>query len=360
MLYQRKNQHGGDLYSRPIRLDFSANTNPLGTPQSVRQAVMDSLEELHQYPDPYCRTLVADIAEFEKVPEESILCGNGAAELIYAFCRAKMPKRALELAPTFSEYRAALESVGCRVEQFLLKEEQDFLLTEEILPVLETGRWDCIFLCNPNNPTGQTIPPELLEQIAEICKQKKMTLFLDECFQDLTDEEAAFSMKRCLKENNELFILKAFTKSYGMAALRLGYGLCQNAELLSAMSCAVQSWNVSLPAQRAGCAALKEQAFLKRSKALIRQERSRLKKRLIEFGFRVIPSQVNYLCFRGPLGLKEQLLEQGIQIRDCGNYRGLCAGWYRIAVKNTEENEELLTALQKIMERSDEKWQNAL
>ncbi len=88
MLYDTKNPHGGDIYAGNVRLDFSANTNPFGTPESVLAAITRALPEVHRYPDPYCRALRAAIAAAEGVPEEYILCGSGAAELIYAFADA--------------------------------------------------------------------------------------------------------------------------------------------------------------------------------------------------------------------------------------------------------------------------------
>ena len=88
MLYHVQNPHGGEVYSHPVSQDFSANINPLGTPEAVQQAVINSLPLLFQYPDPYCRELVAAIARHEGVNEDTILCGNGAAELIFALCSA--------------------------------------------------------------------------------------------------------------------------------------------------------------------------------------------------------------------------------------------------------------------------------
>ena len=117
MLYQTENQHGGDVYGGGITLDFSANTNPLGTPPSVLEAVCRALPQLHRYPDPYCRRLVQAIAGHEQVPASYILCGNGAADLIYTYCAALRPRTAVELAPTFVEYGAGLAQVGCHVER---------------------------------------------------------------------------------------------------------------------------------------------------------------------------------------------------------------------------------------------------
>ena len=108
-----KTGHGGDVYSRNIRCDFSANINPLGTPDSVRQAVITAAGHIHHYPDPCCRKLIKKIAEYEGVSPTCVMCGSGAAELIFSFCAAIRPETALELAPTFSEYSTALENVGC-------------------------------------------------------------------------------------------------------------------------------------------------------------------------------------------------------------------------------------------------------
>ena len=348
MLYQTENPHGGDLYGRTISLDFSANTNPLGTPPAVRQAVIDAAELLNQYPDPYCRALIAALADFEQVPASYILCGCGAAELIFSFCAAVKPRRALELAPTFSEYATALEAMGSTVDRYPLEAVNDFSLTDTFLSFLVAGQWDALFLCNPNNPTGQTISHPLLEEILNLCQKKHMRLFVDECFLDLTDGGRDLSLKSQLKDHPELFLLKAFTKSYGMAGLRLGYGLSADEALLRKMSAAVPPWNVSTLAQAAGVAALGDAELLERNRAIIRAERPWLEEKLRKFGFWVCPSQVNYILFRGDVGLTEQLRARGVAIRDCANFEGLTSGWYRVAVRQYEENEQLIAAIRSV------------
>lgn len=241
MLYQTKNPHGGDREGRTIKLDFSVNTNPLGPPEAVRRAVVESAGALDQYPDPRCRALVRALAEHEGVPEDCILCGSGAAELIYSYCAAVRPRRALELAPTFSEYASALEAAGCRVERWNLRSENGFALGADFLEALAAGDWDAVFLCTPNNPTGQLIAPDLLEDICRVCKDRGIRLFLDECFLDLSGGP---SMKAALADFPGLFLLRAFTKTYAMAALRLGYCLSADRALLAAMSRTAQPWNV--------------------------------------------------------------------------------------------------------------------
>ena len=249
MLYQTENRHGGDIYGG-IALDFSANVSPLGTPRSVTDAIERALPELYRYPDPYCRTLVQTISEYEGVPKNFVLCGNGASELIYAYCGAVRPKRAMELAPTFSEYSLALRRTGCEVMRFALKQEENFDLRENFLPILAREKIDALFLCNPNNPTGRLIANDLLEEILRICREKNIALFVDECFLSLSD--GGVDLTPSLSDVPQLFILKAFTKSFGMAGLRLGYGLSADEALLRKMSAAVPPWNVSTLAQAAG------------------------------------------------------------------------------------------------------------
>ena len=346
MLYHTQNPHGGDIYDGEIQLDFSANTNPYGTPQGVLDAITAALPRVHQYPDPYCRELVKAVSEFEAVPKDWILCGSGAAELIYSYCEALGPGRAMELAPTFSEYSLALERVGCQVERYPLKKENYFSLTEDFLPALERSRPDVLFLCNPNNPTGQVIGLPLLEKILDVCEEQGTCLFVDECFLDLSDD--GVSLKSHLGEHPNLFILKAFTKSYGLAGVRLGYCLCANGALLQKMSHTVQPWNVSTLAQAAGVAALRERSFLQKTRMLIPVERQWLQSQLEALGFWVCPSKANYLLFQGSQDLWEQLRKQGIAIRSCGNYHGLGTGWYRIAVRLHGENECLIRAMKEV------------
>ncbi|MCQ2439009.1 MAG: aminotransferase class I/II-fold pyridoxal phosphate-dependent enzyme [Oscillospiraceae bacterium] len=349
MLYQKENPHGGDIYTQPVRLDFSANVNPFGTAPAVRAAVERSLSDLFRYPDPYCRELRRTAADFNNVAEEWLLFGCGAAELIFSWALALKPRTALLLAPTFSEYRSALESVGCTVREHLLREENDFALTESILERLREERPDVLVLCNPNNPSGKTAERGLLERICRCCAELNTRMLVDECFLDLTDRGEELTLKDMLGEWKHILLLRAFTKSYGMAGLRLGYCLCADAALLQSMSETVQPWNISVPAQYAGVAALGEREFLQRTNELIRAQRGYLYGELTRMGLRVIPSETNFLLFHSDRELKTPLQEKGILIRSCANYSGLGEGWYRIAVKLPEENRELIATMEEIL-----------
>lgn len=344
-------RHGGDVYGaeRPLeQLDFSVNVNPLGLPEGVKEAIRQSVEECRLYPDPYCRRLRAAIGEKEGVPARQILPGNGAADLIYRLVLAERPKRALVLAPTFGEYEQALRLVDCAVSHFELERENGFQVGEEILRRLDG--MEMVFLCNPNNPTGVLMEQPLLWRLAAACQEKGIRCVVDECFVDFTPCPEEITLIPRLSQYPSLFVLKAFTKLYAMAGLRLGYGVCRDLALLERMESAGQPWGVSVPAQIAGIASLQEDGYVKESRVLIQVERDYLSHRLRTLGLEVYPSHANYLLFRlpRPLDLEGKLIDYDILIRSCANYRGLDASWYRVAVRTRAENDRLLAALREI------------
>ncbi len=156
-------------------------------------------------------------------------------------------------------------------------------------------------------------------------------------------------MKKLLGKYENLLILKAFTKLYAMAGLRLGYCLCRDTALLDAMRNAGQPWPVSGPAQAAGIAALEETQYVQAVRTLISAQRPRLAGALTRLGLRVIPGEANYLLFFSSIPLLGPLRGRGILLRDCGNYAGLCDGWYRVAVRGREDNDRLIAALEDIV-----------
>ena len=344
--------HGGDWagyraeFGRDA-LDFSANVSPLGLPEGVARAITAALPTADRYPDPLCRELRAKLALHEGVPAEQILCGNGAADLIFRLVWAKKPRRALVTAPTFAEYATALESVGCTVERFFLREQEDFAVTDAFCAAIRPGV-DMVFLCQPNNPTGQLTALPLVEQILHRCAACGTLLVVDECFLDFLPDHALHTAKGLLGEGN-LVILKAFTKLYGMAGVRLGYGLCADAALLERMRRAGQPWAVSSLAQAAGLAALTQRDYVRQVRALIETERPYLLAGLRALGLRVIEGRANYLLFRADETLGERLEARGALIRRCGNYPGLDDTWYRTAVRTRRENDALLAALREVL-----------
>lgn len=351
--------HGGDIYRNPAEYDFSVNINPLGMPAESLQAAQRALLLCGRYPDWRGEALCRAIAEREGVEAEQVILGNGAAELIYALCYFLGPKKALLASPCFAEYEAAVLAAGGEPVFWNLKEEAEFRLTEDVLAAV-TEQIGILFLCNPNNPTGSLTDRSLLLKIVEKCEKTNTYFCLDECFLPFLEEEHAWSLKDVLSRYPHLMILRAFTKIYGMPGLRLGYGMTANQELLRGMRSRLQPWNTSIPAQEAGLAALKDMAYLDRTRALVKKEREYLICELqAGLAERVYPSGANFLFFKSRRDLKELLQKQGILIRSCSNYRNLGEGYFRIGIRSHEENRELIRRWRAALEGADAADQTA-
>lgn len=350
----KKLTHGGDIYSKrdipgnKKLIDFSANVNPLGMPQAVKRAIIDNINAFSNYPDPLCRDLIDEISKHEKVPREYIACGNGAADIIYRIAATIKPKIALLPAPTFSEYERALKIVNSSIRYHYLLENKGFILDEGILDKLSPDI-DIMFLCNPNNPTGVPIKKDIVLRIASQCKKNNTVLVVDECFIDFLENTQEYSIVQELSHLENVIVLKAFTKIYAMAGIRLGYCICSDNEIIEGIYNQGQPWNVSVVAQKCGVAALKETDYVKETKKIIKRNREDLNLYLTLLGFEVFDSEANYILIKSKNELlQEELEKEGILIRSCANYIGLNESYFRIAVKSKEDIEYFLKSLYKV------------
>jgi threonine-phosphate decarboxylase len=342
--------HGGDIYSHAILmekdregllLDYSVNTNPLGMPDPVKEALRDHVEEYWRYPDPSCRALRGALSRYEGIDEEQICCGNGAADLIFRLCLAQKPRRALVCAPAFSEYERAVALAGGEVALHFLEEQDGFALTGRYLDDLVPGL-DLAFLCNPNNPTGRLIDQDLLAAILRRCRELGILLVMDECFLPFTGAPS-------LAGQAGVVAAKALTKTFSLAGLRMGYAIGPDRAFTEALANTGQRWSVSTPAQVASCAALECLPWLEQGRTLIQAERPRLAEKLRELGFAVFESDANFLLFRSEFPLLKGLMERGILIRDCSSFHGLDGRYYRCCVKKPEQNDTFIAALREVL-----------
>ncbi len=345
MYLNEDNPHGGDIYTHKDMLDFSASINPFGMPEPIKRAVTDAIDNCTAYPDAYCRELRKKLSEKESLSEKCILLGNGAADLIYSFAYSlPKDKPVLIVSPTFCEYESALSAAEIKTEHYLLSEKDDFALGERVLGT-DFSAYGAVILCTPNNPTGKTVRPDLLEKMAKT----NVRLFVDMCFLELSDTPNMYDIPKLIKDYPNMLVLRSFTKSFSIPGIRLGYALCSDEDFLDMMSRKSPCWNVSAPAQAAGIAALDNQGWLSDTAKALSSERKRLIKELIALNIKVFESEANYILINSETDLYSHLLEHEILIRDCSNVFGLQKGYFRIAVRKPEENDRLLSAIREVL-----------
>ncbi len=350
--------HGGDIYSyekqygKKLIADFSANTSPLGLGEKAKKALLDSLSDettLSVYPDAECSALKSAIATKYGVCEDMIACGAGATDIIFRIAQCFRAKTALIAEPAFSEYRNALEKAGiAHILSIFATENDDF----ELKDVPNTENIDVFFICSPSNPAGAVLSEDFLMKIAEKCEETGTELILDACFSQFD----AYSQKTvhhlCAEINSgnlkNVTIINAFTKFYALAGLRAGFAICSSKKMAQKINAAGLPWAVSTPAQIAAVAALSDSDYEKRLFSLIKNERDFLLSELQKIGIKHPVGKANFLLFRARFDLKEQLLQRGFLIRSCTDYRGLGAGYFRIAVKTHSENAALINAMKAV------------
>lgn len=345
--------HGGDIYSEEILakgeiIDFSVNINPWGLPKSVKTALRAVINDCSDYPDPFSRKLTNSLASYYNLDPQHILFSNGAADVLFKLALAIKPQKVLLLAPTFADYEKAFKVCGAEFSYYNLQEKERFIIQEDILDLIVPGL-EMVVICNPNNPTGKIIDQGILKKILEKCQNTGTYLLIDECFMEFVNQENAYSFMEYLNEYKNLIIVKAFTKTYAMAGVRLGYCLSSNTNILEACHENGQDWSVSTLAQAAGMAALADKEYLAKSLPYIRTERDFLLKKLTKLGFETFEAQANYIFFKSPiLNLAEKLKAKGIIIRSCANYRNLTADYFRVGVRTKKENRILIKTLRDI------------
>lgn len=342
--------HGGPHSvpgSRSTIVDFSSNVNPLGCPSVVNKALRNAMGKIPVYPDHDSALLKEKIAKYLGVSEGNLVIGNGATEIIYNFCRATMWKdrQVLIPAPTFGEYEAASRLCGARISFFKTTNLQgDVNRFSKKIP--KNG---IVFVCNPNNPTGELVQRDVMLKILHLAKKRRTLVFIDECFIELTF--AKESLVENISEFENLFILRSLTKSFGLAGLRIGYGIGDK-KIISVLDNIKIPWSVSGIAQEAALLALSDKKFLSRTQKLIHKESKYLKNSISKIpGFSCSNSMTNFILIKTNMNsglLQQKLLKKGILVRDCSTFRGLDSHYIRIAVRTHKENLLLVKTLEKI------------
>ena len=343
--------HGGKF---PLKnrdqniIDFSSNITPLGIPHSVKSIIKQNLDKVQFYPDPNSETVISSLAKYTHLSKSNIIVGNGAIEILYNFCFAFLSKttKVLIHVPTFQEYETAVKLSNCKISYF----KSLNLSTNIDSFISQIPKSGCIFLCNPNNPTGELLSKKELLSIIIVAKKLKTIVFIDECFIELVPKSNE-SLISYVKKYDNLFILRSLTKSFGLPGLRIGYA-CGSKEIIKILQKIKIPWSVNSLAQDVANTVIKNISHIKKSNIIIQKESKYLEDNIsILNGFECISSSTNFILIKTKYDstkLQTKLLKNKILIRDCKNFRGLDNHYIRIAVKSHKDNVKLITALEKI------------
>ena len=299
-------KHGGDIYGAMRQLkvpmgsiiDFSANINPLIDSQWLLDKITPYIERVLHYPDPGNTELRQAISKKHGVAEAGIVLGNGATPLIHALVATYQPHVAYLSGPTFGEYGVALRKQGV-MPQIIPVCPETFGIS---LPQFEAMPWQdeqasIIFICNPNNPTGDLVAPKKIESLLKKLPPECL-LVVDEAFIDFTEEGESNSVVPLLEDYANLVVLRSATKFYGMPGLRLGYALCGSLELAGNIIKTLPIWQVNVLAEAVFIEASKDADFERATRDQIKGLRVYFQNALIERGYRVWPSTVNYFLIK--------------------------------------------------------------
>lgn len=323
-------------------LDFSTNTNPYGTAPGVRAALLST--PVDRYPDREALMLRRVLAQHLGVALENILAGNGSAELMWlaALTYLDAGQTALVIGPTFGEYARAAALMGARVDEWRAKPENGFAVDAAAIQAqLSRQTYRLVFLCNPNNPTGQTLP---LERLAEWAQTHSETMFVvDEAYIAFCSGMPSAIDARL----PNLLVLRSMTKDYVLTGLRLGYAV-GDARVIAALRKTRPPWNVNAMAQTAGVAALQDAQYMKDSLISLQESYQALTAALRQRGYTVIPSAVHFFLMQVGDGarFRAALRPKGVLVRDCASF-GL-PDYVRIAARRPEENQRLLAAIDEV------------
>jgi histidinol-phosphate aminotransferase len=327
-------------------IKLASNENPIGPSPMAVKAIIDNLNRLNRYPDGSSYYLKEKLSKVFNLPMERILVGNGSNELIELAIRTFITpgEEVIQASPTFLVYEKVVNGAGGELVSVALK---DFRIDLDAIKKAITTKTKLIFINNPNNPTGTGLTKKELEDfIASV--PKDIVIVIDEAYIEFSSDKVANGID-FLDKYDRIIILRTFSKLYGLAGLRIGYGF-SSAEIVDYINRVRQPFNSNLLAQAAAVAALDDTDFVNKTLTLVKEGLKYLYKNLVEMGLFYIPTETNFFLIKVPSGAKniyQLMLKEGVIIRSMDSY-GL-KEYIRINVGLPEENERFIRTLKKII-----------
>ncbi len=321
---------------------LASNENPLGVSPNAHMAMMDALDEIARYPDGNSVTLRDAVCDKFKVTSNQLVFGNGSNDILELSARAFLAPgdEAVYSQHAFAVYSLVTQAVGAKG---VVVPAKKFGHDLNAMLLAITPKTRMVFVANPNNPTGTLIGKVELKKFLSLVP-KHTLIILDEAYDEyLTDELKAESIG-WLAEFDNLVISRSFSKAYGLAGLRVGFGVTSSA-IADLMNRVRQPFNVNSIAQAAAVASLGDDEFVERTRALNQAGMVQITQGLEKLGLTFIPSFANFVSFKvaDARGVYERLLDQGVIVRPIANYE--MPDYLRVSIGLFSENARFLEAL---------------
>ena len=356
--------HGSDLekiekvfgIKKESITSFGANVNPLGISPMLRKNLAAHIDAITSYPDREYTDLRNAISIYTGAPLDSIMVGNGSTELIGLFIQILEPKKALLIAPTYSEYEREIQLSGGICTYHFLKEEQDFHLhTDDLLSDI-TSDMDLLIICNPNNPTSTIIPRSDMDRIVDHCQTTGTCVIIDETYVEFApDPESVTSIPLTDKYSN-MVILRGISKFFAAPGLRLGYAICNNSSLYEHINEIKNPWTINSLAGVAGEIMFSDHQYIHETKIFTNKERNYCRSELNSIpSVKYYDSYGNFILVRilkegiSSYDVFEHCIKKGLMIRDCSDFPGLDDHYIRFCFMSHEKNMELIAAFKEIL-----------
>jgi histidinol-phosphate aminotransferase len=328
-------------------IKLASNENPLGPSPLALAAIQNTLGSLHRYPDSHAYYLKEDLARHLGVAPQQLILGNGSDEVLDLLVRALVPPggEVVSTTHTFLMYGLLTQAVGGFFRPVPLKEMRVDL---PAVAQAVTPQTRLILLNNPNNPTGTAFGRQEWENFLAAIPTT-VTVVLDEAYIDFADDPGVPSSLDYLSEDRPLVGLRTFSKAYGLAGLRVGYGFGPS-ELLDYLNRLRMPFNVNRLAQVAARAALQDTAFLAQTREVVLAGKDLVYRGLTRLGLTFIPTQANFVLIRVPRPGQEvyqAMLREGVIIRAMDSYG--FPDYIRVNMGLPVENRRFLEALQKVL-----------
>jgi len=328
-------------------IKLASNENPLGPSHKAVEAAKEKLPTINRYPDGSAFYLKAKLSDKYGIAQEQIILGNGSNELIELTVRTFLNpgEEVIQPFPTFLVYEKIVRAAGGRVISVPLRE-----FNVDLAAVLDsiTPRTKLIFIANPNNPTGFALPKEELDRFLSEASQESIVI-VDEAYIEFVTDSKVVSALELLGTYPNLIVLRTFSKLYGLAGLRIGYGFSSK-KIIDYMNRVRQPFNANTLAQAAALAALDDHEFVGNTLELVAEGLKQLTSGLDRLGLTYLPTQTNFFLIKVPQGGKyiyEQMLRRGVIVRAMDSF-GL-PDFIRINVGLPDENERFLSALKEVL-----------